>query len=85
MKGTVRVWANESRGAASGSKGHCKHCGAAITWFTTVRNNRPMAIDGHAPTPLFQERDLETGRGMEAHGRETVHFATCVKRREARA
>lgn len=83
MKGTVRVWANETRGTA-GAKGHCKYCQAAITWFTTIRNNRPLAINGHDPTPLFRERDLETGRWMEAHGRETVHFATCERRREAR-
>jgi hypothetical protein len=84
MGGTIRVWANETRGTA-GAKGSCKHCGAPITWFTTVRNNRAIPLDSHEPVPLFSERDLETGRTMEAYGRELVHFGTCTKRTEARA
>lgn len=84
MAGAIRVWANETR-ATAGAKSHCRQCGAAITWFTTFRNSRAIPLDGHEPTPLFSERDLETGRTIEAYGRELVHFGTCTKRPEARA
>ena len=78
-EGTIRVWALETRGAAAGTKTHCKWCGQRITWFHTVKNHRPIPIDGHEPVPLRSERDVETGATIDIHDRATVHFATCPK------
>lgn len=83
MSGLLRVWALETRGAIVGAKAHCRACGRPIVWMTTVKNGKQIAIDGHEPSPLQTERDVETGRTIELHDRGTVHFDTCAKRKSA--
>lgn len=77
--GLLRVYANDTRGSA-GDKGRCKYCGAPITWFITVKNQKKVPIDGHDPAPLRTERDPVTFERVEFHARDTVHFATCTAR-----
>lgn len=78
--GLIRVWAIETRGAAANAYGHCRYCRQPVTWMTTVKNLKRIPLNGHDPVPLQTERDQATGRLIEIHGRDTVHFETCEKR-----
>jgi hypothetical protein len=76
----IRVWSNETRGAAAGSKSHCRDCRQPITWFLTVANGKKVPLDGHEPVALQTARDRETNRTIEFHSRDTVHLVTCPNR-----
>jgi hypothetical protein len=53
----------------------CRSCGAAITWRTTVPNNKPMPFTGD-PEPVEQTRYCDVMSAADSH------WATCPQAKQ---